>query len=90
MFFTRQRKALKSGLERGADSGFIKIRKRHVVTAGQGAAPRNETAVCVVAEGLELPRMADQLEVANALALAGENTSHLIVRAVQGQFIQGG
>ena len=74
-------------MERGADSGFIKIRKRHVVTAGQGAAPRNEAAVCIVAEGLEFPHVADQFEVANAFALAGVNTNHVIVRAVQGQFI---
>ena len=76
--------------QRGADSGFIKNRKRHVVTASQRAAARNEAAVRVVAKGLELPHMADQLEVANAFALAGENTNQLVVRAVQGQLIQGG
>ncbi len=78
------------GLQRGANCGFIKNGKSRVVALGQGAAPRNEAAVCVMAKGLELPHIANQLEVANALALAVENTNHLVVRALQGQFIQGG
>ena len=77
-------------MQRGAHCGFIKNGKRRVVMVGQRAAAGNEAAVSVMAEGLELPHRANQLEVANAFALAGENTNHLVVDAVQGQLIQGG
>ena len=53
-------------------------------------ATRNNATACVIANGLELPHTANQLEMADMLTLAGEHTNHLVIHALQGQFVQYG
>ena len=63
---------------------FIQRCKGGVVPVRLRAATGDELARCVITDRLELPDAANQLEVANTFALAGQNTNHLVVRAVQG------
>ena len=61
---------LRSGVQSGADQCLIQNGKGHVVPFCKGATPGNDGAACVVPNGLELPHTANQLEIADMLALA--------------------
>ncbi|MEO7401661.1 MAG: hypothetical protein ABIV07_13010, partial [Polaromonas sp.] len=59
--FTVPRRHPGSSRQPGADQRFISHGKHHVVAIGQGAAAGNDLAAGVLADGLELPRAANQL-----------------------------
>ena len=56
---------------------------------GERAAAGNDLAAGVLADGLELSRAANQLEVADKLALARKHAEHLVVDALQAQLFHG-
>lgn len=61
-------------------TGKIKIiqrGKRGIVLVGQRATARYDAATVVIANSLEFPHAANQFEVANMLAAAGEHAARL-------------